>query len=205
MRKRTFFKLAMVLAATAAQGQGTVNFVNRVTGVLDAPVLVVYGDETYPANSHFFAQLYAAPLGGTLAPVGAPITFKDMPEDGYWEGAVRTIRGVAEGGTAQMKVVAWDIGFGPSYEYALSYWAAQGLGRVGESEVFTMSTGGGSEPPAPMVGLKSFTIVVPYIPEPCSTDLGLLGALALLTWRRPASPLRQGVPDRHAGEPGLDQ
>jgi len=178
--KRMSVSGAMLLAATVAQAQGSVRFANRVPGLLDAPVIVKYGETLYPAHSMFVAQLYASPVGGTLAAIGAPIPFRDAPEAGYWPDEIRTIPGVAPGGTAQVKVVSWVYGLGATYEYAVS----QNLARVGESDVFMVTTGGGSVPPAPMLGLTSFTVVVPFVPEPSPAALGLFGALTLLVWRR---------------------
>lgn len=188
--KALLISLAALQLAASVHGQGTVNFVNKITGLVDARVF--YGFAPTPAvgggttpETQFVAQLYAAVPGGTLAAVGAPIPFRN-PSDpaglagtGYWPGETRTIPGVTEGGMADVKVVAWSTAVGSTYEAAL----AKGMGYLGESARLSVLTGGGLNPPTALVGLASFNIS-PIVPEPSPLVLGLLGTVILLAGRR---------------------
>jgi hypothetical protein len=179
--KHCLVTFAALLVAASTYAQGTVNFVNRITGTLDARVFYAATPSPMPADSTYWAQLYAAPVGGTLAAVGDPIPFRDATEaqKGYWAGATRTIPGVAESGTAQVQAVAWLSSLGNDYAAV----KAAGLGGWGESAVLTVTTGGGLTPPAPLVGLTGFTVSA-VIPEPSIAALGLLGAGLLLIRRK---------------------
>jgi hypothetical protein len=150
--KHCLLTLAALLVAASTYAQGTLNFVNRITPTLDARVY--YKDNTTPADGNYVAQLYASAPGGTLAAVGAPIAFRSTPDagKGYWAGETRTITGVAENGTAQVKVVAWASSLGATLEEV----QAKGLGGWGESAILpAVATGGGLNPPTPMIGLAS--------------------------------------------------
>lgn len=142
----------------AALGQGTVNFVNRITGTLDAPVFDTDGS-TRLAGTGFRAALYAAPASSpdsALAMVGASLPFRTGAGAGYIDGtagSTRTLPGVPEGGTAKLQVRAWDATKGSTYE------AAQAAGgKTGVSAIFTGGTGGGLVPPAALLGLRSFQL-----------------------------------------------
>lgn len=143
---------------------GTLNFVNRITGTVDAPVR--FGGDLRPGAPEggpglaegwrFRAQLYGAAPGGELAPVGLAVAFRDGPAAGYWDASssTREIPGVPAGGTASVQVRAWVASLGSSYEAA----AAQGIGGVGQSLPLTVTTGGGMMPPTALVGLFAFEI-----------------------------------------------
>jgi hypothetical protein len=181
--KHCLVTLAALMVAASTYAQGTVVFNNRITGTVDARVW--YGAVGTPADGRFVAQLYASAPGGTLAAVGEAVPFRDTPETGkgYLNATgrdlTRTIPGVAENGSAQVKVVAWMSSLGATYEAAQA--AGGASGGWGESAVFTASTGGGLNPPTALTGLQSFVIAVP---EPSIAALGLLGAGLLLIRRR---------------------
>jgi len=180
--KHCLVTLAALVVAASSFAQGTVTFHNRI-GSVDARVS--YGSPTTYADSTIVAQLYAAAPGGTLAPVGATIPFRSTPETGkgYLNttgiDTTRTIPGVAEGGSAQVKVVAWASSLGATYEAAV----AANQGGVGESSVITVATGGGIQLPGQLVGLQGFQVSA-IIPEPSIAALGLLGAGLLLIRRK---------------------
>jgi hypothetical protein len=181
--KHCLVTLAAFVVAASTYAQGTVNFVNKITGSIDARVF--YGNATTPAvgggatqDTQFVAQLWQTT--GTVGPVGDPIAFRNSGAGtGYWAGQARTLAGVAENGTASVKVVAWSTALGATYEAAK---AAYGGAGTGESAVISIATGGGLNPPAPLTGLTSFTIAT--IPEPSIAALGLLGAGLLLIRRK---------------------
>jgi len=181
--KHCLATLAALSVAASAFAQGTVNFVNRIPGTIDNG-RVQYdtgGGALTPADGRFVAQLYASGPGGTLAAVGAPIVFRSNSEaaKGYWVGEARTIPGVAESGTADVRVVAWASELGATFEAA----QAAGKGGWGQSDKITVTTGGGLTPPQALIGLTGFTIST-IVPEPSIAALGLLGAGLLLIRRK---------------------
>lgn len=181
--KHCLATLAALSVAASAFAQGTVNFVNRIPGTIDNG-RVLYdtgGGVTSPADDRFVAQLYASAPGGTLAAVGAPIVFRANSDaaKGYWVGEARTIPGVAENGSADVRVAAWAVALGATFEAA----QAAGQGGWGLSDKITVTTGGGLTPPQALVGLTGFTIAT-IVPEPSIAALGLLGAGLLLIRRK---------------------
>lgn len=184
--KHCLITLAALMVAASSFAQGTVVFNNKVGTTVDARVFYANGGTPIAADQNYVAQLYASAPGGTLAAVGAPIPFRATPAagQGYINptgvDTTRTIPGVAENGTAQVKMVAWASSLGATYEAA----KATGLGGVGESAVVTgVATGGGLNPPGNLVGLAGFTIST-IVPEPSIAALGLLGAGLLLIRRK---------------------
>lgn len=184
--KQIAITLTALLVAASAYAQGTLNFANRVTGVVDARV-TVQGD---PANSStvgsdYWGQLLAGAPGGALAAVGSPVEFRGSPDAaiGYiTAGGVVNVAGVAGGSPAQVQLVAWHKSLGATWEAA----NAAGLGGIGSSAVITVNTGGGGTPPSPaanLAGLQAFS-VTPLVPEPAIAALGLLGAGLLLLRRK---------------------
>jgi len=161
-----------MLVSVTAYSQGTVNFANRVTGILDAPIFDT-DTVTKLAGTGYMAQLYAGATADSLAAVGDALPFRTGTGAGYINTSgidpTRTINAVTPGATAFIKVVAWNVAT-PAIK--------------GESTVFSLATGGGSIPPGPpanLVGLTSFSLI---IPEPSTIALGLLGAAMLLLRRR---------------------
>jgi len=134
-------------------------FANRVPQAgLDAPVFDTDG-VTRLAGSGFVAQLYAGPSRDALEPVGKPAAFGTGDEAGYWQmedELWRIIPGLAGGDTAYVQVKVWEWAKGETFDAA----KAAG-GKVGESEILELATGGGGAPPAaPVVltGLESFRV-----------------------------------------------
>jgi len=166
---------ALVLAVYGAQAQGTVNFNNRVTGVVDQPVFDV-GGTTKLDGAGFLAGLYE---GTTL--LGTAVPFRSGTGAGYWNPApdgTRSSLVTAAGGTATLTVKAWEASGGATYAAAL----AAGK-KTGSSAPFTVVLGGAGSPPslpADMASFKSFSLV----PEPSTIALGVLGAAVLLFRRR---------------------
>lgn len=182
--KHCLVTLAALLAAASTYAQGTLNFVNKITGTVDARVY--YGAGTAApavgggatASDMMVAQLWQTT--GTVGPVGDPIPFRNSGAGtGYWVGATRTLNGVAENANATVKVVAWSTALGATYEAA----KAAGQGGFGESAPITVPTGGGLNPPGALVGLQAFNIAA-IVPEPSIAALGLLGAGLLLIRRK---------------------
>ena len=164
----------------SAQAQGTVNFVNRITGSLDQPIIFECGPI---GGSSFLAGLYE---GNSL--IGAPVPFRTGTGAGYWNPAPDATRVTITlpGGTATLTVKAWDASGG-----AQTYFEALAAGRcTGSSFQFTVVTGGAGSPPGlpgDMLNFKSFS-PAGVCPEPSAIILGLIGTTVLSFWRkRPAS------------------
>lgn len=172
--KHLAIALTALVAAASAYAQGTVNFATRITGSVDARV--TYSGS--PAGSTVWGQLYA----GSTA-LGSPVPFRDTPAaaQGYiTSGGTVEVPGVASGGTAQIKLVAWVASQGATYAEAV----AKGTGGVGESAPISVTAGGGTLPPGNLVGLAGFNVSSIVIPEPSIAALGLLGAGLLLVRRK---------------------
>ena len=181
--------LFSLVASSAAWAQGTINFSTRITGSVDARVLLGgFGGGLGPATSLQFGQLYQVGDGGTSRPLGVPVPFRDTPAvaQGYiTSGGTVELPGVAAGATAQIKMVAWDSRMGATYGEAL----ARGMGGIGESATLSITVGGGTLPPANLVGLQSF--VISYVPEPGMGVLMMLGSTVLFMRERRR---RSGLP-----------
>jgi len=192
--KRSFISTVLAgfcLAATTALAQGTVDFSNyKIASGIDAPFFWI--DGVTKLGSAFLAQLYAGPVGGSLAPVAAAVPFRDDASGkptGYVVAGKVVIPTVGEGAKAWVIMKAWEAAGGGTFE------AAQMSGRFyGQSMMIEITTGGDNlEPPAipaPLVGLMSFSL----IPEPATLPLLALGlaglALGLCSNSRLSTPRR---------------
>ncbi len=115
---RVLFLVTLLQAATwsllQAQTGVSVDFRNRIPGVLDAPVFDADGvtrlENKDGATSSFLAQLYFSPTGGEsdFAAVGVASWFQSGANAGYWEPATVVLPGVAMGQTVRLRVVAWE-------------------------------------------------------------------------------------------------
>jgi hypothetical protein len=190
--KHTIIALAALFTAATVYAQGTVNFQTQVSGSFSAPVRYA-GYSTDPAaplatagaDGQIWGQLYAGPVGGALAAIGAPVEFRSDAGRGFiTAGGAVAIPGVAGGSAAQVKLVAWHKSLGNDYAAAV----AAGMGGVGESAVINIAATGNPSavPPttaANLVGLTGFQVSA-VIPEPSIAALGLLGAGLLLIRRK---------------------
>lgn len=132
-----------------------------------------------PAGAAILAQLYAAPLGEALQPLGGTGAFGTP---GRITAGSRRILGVTNGQPVQVQVRAWEARAGASFEQAL----ANG-GRIGRSMIFQMIpqyTANGLG--ATMNGLQSFALdagLAPQIiqqPQSLVTTQGLNVALSVI-------------------------
>jgi hypothetical protein len=182
--------LVATLAAAATNGQGTIGqvvFANKVTGVLDAPVIsAITGRGPGP---EYTVQLFLVEPANSLRPLVPSSVFRPPGPgaatiaDRYWEPKLIDVPGVPPGSPATFVVRTWRTSYG-SYEGAII--DGFGNGFYGESAPFTVFVGGGLLPPANLIGLQGF--VIDPFPEPRPILLGALGA-ALLFGRR----LRNGA------------
>lgn len=178
--KKLLIIATCVVAAMAAQAQGTVSFANTST------TKVKFENGTDVAVNAFKVGLYY--LNGanyeavTLVPAtGGTHPVSISPFAGRFNGGTLTLQGIGNGATATFQVRAWSAS-ASTYEAALADPAA----FIGESASFQLTLGGpGSVPPATLVPgpFTGITNVRP-VPEPSIVALGLLGAAALLIRRR---------------------
>jgi hypothetical protein len=166
-----------VLAVFSGEAGGTVNF-NNAFGAIDAPVFDSDGT-TRLAGPGYLAQLYAGPSAEALAPIGPAVPFRIGPAAGYVNvgtHGTRIIASVTAGEVAAVQVRAWDSSRGPSYEQALKT-----AGKIGQSAVLMITTGGAGTPPgfpANLDGLQSFSIARETVPPVITITSPMAGATA---------------------------
>lgn len=185
MIKKIVTCAALVLTSTGLLcAQGTVTFNNRVLAgdgvsfLVNAPIFDSNGT-TLLSGATYLAAMYAGPVGGALAQIGAAVPLRIAPREGYVDTSApdRTIGTVLPGAIASVQVRAWLASAGATYEAAL----AAG-GKAGFSNTFQVTTGGSGSPaslPSNLVGMQSFALV----PEPSIIALATVG-VALLAFRR---------------------
>jgi hypothetical protein len=184
MKKLLLIAALLAIGSVGVYAQGSVDFRNRIVGVLDAPVFLSGGAAPVD-GADFVAQLYfSATEGGTMTAVSAaPAAFRTGAGAGYWNAgasAGRTLDGIAAGDTAFLQVRVWNAAQFANFDAAVS---AGTVDSWGWSDVFSVTTGGAGDPPslpATMLDLNSFELV----PEPSTCVLAALGALGLLLFRR---------------------
>lgn len=186
MKSLSILGACALLAATAMAADGTIDVRNRNTGAtppIDAPIYDV-GGATKLAGPDYVAQIFAGPVGGSLAAFGSTMPFRTGTGAGYYNyGAdpTLTLTGLAAGADTQVQVRVWES------KYA-DFAAAQAAGgKYGQSAILTLKTGNAGVPPTlptALTGLASFNLAGGVIPEPSTIALGLLGATVLMLRRR---------------------
>jgi hypothetical protein len=147
------------------------------------------------AGTNWLAELYwAAGLdrpAASLAPAGAPLTFRTDGGAGYVDNGhdpdsgLRVLPGTQPGDPFTFQVRAWNAVAGTSYEQA----ASSLDGVVGASNVLN-GTAGSSEAPATIVGLLPFS--VEPVPEPSALAMLATGLTLLVAHRRPRKCVPSG-------------
>ena len=180
----TTILFALLIPTHSVQGQGTFEMsnVNFVYGV-DAPVSDANGNLL---GTNYLALLFGGASTNSMQALQPPVPFEIGIGAGYFynqsPNGWRVVPGVPGGTYAWLQVVAWDARLGASYEDVVSL----GIGGYGQSLLFFAQSGGAGvvllTPPAPLIGLQSFSLL-PIVPE-SSTALLLLLGLPLLLWRR---------------------
>lgn len=187
MKKLIVTTLATV-ASLAAFAQGTINFANLSgSPALNAPVYDGLNTTVKLAGTTYQAGLYAGSSAASLAYVGNSTPFLTGTAAGWFNGGTTVLNGIAGGATAWLQVYAWDTTLhGTTTGATLAQAMASGIPDVyGSSGVFSVVSGNptASPPttPAVMVGMNSFSLIVP---EPSTFALAGLGAAALMIFRR---------------------
>lgn len=179
--KTTILALLFAVLFVSARGQGTVTFTTKSGNLVNAPVTYKDGRlVTGTGPEAVLGQLYGAPVGAPLAALGSPTPFGSDVGAGYiTAGNEIQIPGVSVGGSAQIKLVAWWAVMGSTYAEAV----AKDLGYLMESpSIVVHGLGGGTTPPALLVGLQGFSLIP--IPEPSLGALIILGATLLAPVRK---------------------
>jgi hypothetical protein len=180
--KKVIIALASLLVAAAAYAQGTVDFNNRITGVVDARVLLPDGTG---AGTGFTAELLGGPKGtavGQLTPLSPTTTFRTSSAAamGYVNGVTVTVPNVAAGAAATLVMRAFN-----GKDFASS--TVKGQSAPFDITLGGTPPGGAPLPPSAMSTLTGFSLSgggTPVIPEPSTIALGVIGAAALLLRRR---------------------
>jgi hypothetical protein len=171
--KKLIIALATIMVTAVAYGQGTVQLNNRITGTVDARVLLPDGSG---AGAGYTAQLWGSAKGGTLAGLSPTTTFRtsSAAAQGYVNAVDVTVPGVAAGQVASLQLRAYN-----GADFASST-------QKGQSGTIDVSLGGGNLPPAALAGLSGFSLAGggAVIPEPSTIALGVLGLAALMVRRR---------------------
>jgi hypothetical protein len=135
-------------------------------------------------------EVFGGPDANSLAPIvtlsganalfysGVPGIFLDPTFSTY------NVPGVASGAPAVLQIRPW-VGNAPSYtnaSLANQFWGP----GTGPANTFTFinPTGGGGTPPGPPKSLDGMPGMHLFIPEPSTTALTILGAVAMVIFRR---------------------
>lgn len=160
--------LLIVLLTPVALGQATFLLSNRIVGSVDAPVFVWDATEGRVPSSNYVAALFGGPAGTPereLRQQGAPLPFRSGSGAGYinttGQDIVRAVAGTADGDLCAVQIRVWRGS-------CMSYEEAESIFSVAKSAVLTLRGGGGTHPPAALVGLASFVMPLspplPYSP-----------------------------------------
>jgi len=169
-----------------ASAQSAFHLANYDPPLVNAPIFDAQGVPLVGTN--YLAELWGAATPDSLTPLlvlgqgeRREIVQFSQVRPGYFIStldAYLVVPTVSPRGFAWLQVRAWDARLGPTYEAV----AALGIGGYGESPLFYAR---GSdpflalpEPPAPLIGLQSFSLL-PIIPEPSSWALLAMGGGAL--------------------------
>jgi hypothetical protein len=170
--KKVLALVSTLALAGSLLGQGEINGINfNPANNVDGQV--TRADGTTLAGTETMGQLYAG-TGGSLAPIGSPTAFL---QNGIVSFGTVVVPGIAAGADADIQLRSWLAADGADYDAAVA-----AMGEVGESNVTTITLGGGVNPPAFMSGLTQTAMYV--VPEPSTWALMALGLGALALRRR---------------------
>jgi hypothetical protein len=153
------------------------------------------GAYNYNNGSDYSVELYAAP--GLNAPASAlqPVTqyLSTLRTSGTVGGEFKNVTLATDpgitgtsGGSATIALVAWYNGGGTYSSYSAALTAGVPTGVSALDNIAALGGTGSPAAPTPdLLGLQSFSLVVPVpVPEPSTVALGVIGASTLLFRRR---------------------
>ena len=181
--KRALVALACVLVSATVFGQGVVNFANFGGNPIRYDPIGFPSKTNAPLEvGSFCVALYWGVLGSSedqLVQLGANGNVSPaFPIAGFFSVGGRTTgNATPRASWATFQVKAWSKGFA-SYEAAIA--SGDPTKFAGKSSVFDNYTGGGQI--VATLNMPGFTVVP--IPEPGSLAIGILGAAAVLLFRR---------------------
>jgi hypothetical protein len=171
---RHFMSLVIILLSSSLLkfsvfAQGIVNLSNFDAGAgIDAPITFLNGS---PVSEGYTAQIYASAFGGgSLEPVLPVTTFRPLSPGYLWAVQV-TIPGVPGGETAELQIRVFN---GPDWQQSTCR---------GASIPIAVGLTGGTQVPAPMVGLEPFQ--VDCVPEPSLLGVFAIGVIGLGSYNWP--------------------
>lgn len=180
--KRILLIAACIAAMASASAQGLVNFANRNSSGLTAPIFDTDGTTRFAGGTAFLAQLWAGKTAESLAPIGTTTTFGTSA--GYLKASNQIIPAsiVTGGGSVWLQVRVWDATsatYSDTVKHGIS--AAWNQAKTANAALEPLPT------PEDLIGLASFSMQPgggTAIPEPSTIALGVLAAGALLAFRR---------------------
>jgi len=208
--KKLLGLLIVAVVATSAFAQGTVTMQNNNLGWITQWTSATDTATVHSPTGSGTVDLFAAPAGATINPLGVMTAAGFAPNYGTLEaflaantaagwvqvgssaltgpglihGGVLSITGVAAGANAAYILIGWNSASG-TLDTALTPGSG---GWVGESALLSTGTGGGGGGTQPPVNLNTtfngLTMSPVVIPEPTSFALAGLGLAALLVFRR---------------------
>jgi hypothetical protein len=196
--------VASWLITADAFSQASFTFRNGDSRGVNAPVFDSLG---VPLSGFgYLAELWGGPTPDSLAPVVLfnsdgtriikPFTSATAGYVHPTDPGTPVVSTVEAGGFAYLQMLAWDASLGGAYEEVV----AKGLGGYGESPIFYAQggypLGPGPTPPAPLIGLESFSLRA-VIPEPSTYALFVLGSLLVLASGRVRAVGEVRVADKH--------
>lgn len=171
MRNLLLASVMALLGGVAGFSQGQVTFSNfSPADGLNAKAVFQPGGVTSPP---FTAQLMRV-QGSVQTPVGGPVNFRPQAAAaGYVIPTVFTIDDIPIGGTASFRMVVLR---GDTYKESAI---------VGMSNVSTVTLGGGTVTPPPLLGLTDISgAAFIQVPEPTIIAFGVIGISVFLFWGR---------------------
>jgi hypothetical protein len=177
-RLRVVGLLAFLFSFTfPTPAQGTIHFSNRsVTPSIAAPVIDSRTGQRLEGTAWTAALYYTRSVVSdpTLLIAAQPAThFLTGVAAGYIRPVDIELTDVGPKVNISVQMRTWNTEAGNTYEEA----ARNPIGVVGQSNLFTTTTGGGTELAGDLVGLTGFSVFA--VPEPSSTVLILSGLAAL--------------------------